>query len=119
MESFRDEVYSERVRCGKRTYFIDVKPTHSGNDFFITISESRRVGEKYEKHKIYLYKEDFSKFAEALERSMSAVGRSLDQLEGNGSEIHPIREPQDETVSTTTVVNEEMRDLSVDDREDF
>jgi hypothetical protein len=63
----RDEVYSKRVLAGKRTYFFDVKSTRSGEDFFITITESKRVGEhRYEKHKIFLYKEDFGKFVTAM-----------------------------------------------------
>ncbi len=63
----RDEVYSHRVLAGKRTYFFDVKTTRSGEDFFITITESKRVGDgRYEKHKVFLYKEDFGKFVNAL-----------------------------------------------------
>ncbi len=64
---YRDEVYSKRVPAGKRTYFFDVKSTRSGRDFFITITESKRVDEEsYEKHKIFLYKEDFGKFVRAI-----------------------------------------------------
>ena len=63
----RDEVYSQRVPAGKRTYFFDVKSTRSGEDFFLTITESKRVDEgRYEKHKIFLYKEDFGKFVTAM-----------------------------------------------------
>lgn len=64
---YRDEVYSRRVPAGKRTYFFDVKSTRSGEDFFVTITESKRVDDnRYEKHKIFLYKEDFGKFVAAL-----------------------------------------------------
>ncbi len=64
---YRDEVYSKRVPAGKRTYFFDVKPTRSGEDFYVTITESKRVSEsRYEKHKLFLYKEDFGKFVSAL-----------------------------------------------------
>lgn len=64
---YRDEVYSKRVPAGKRTYFFDVKSTRSGEDFFITITESKRLDEgRYEKHKIFLYKEDFGKFVSAI-----------------------------------------------------
>ena len=56
-------------RAGKRTYFFDVKSTKSEKDYYITITESKRVGDdEYEKHKIFLYKEDFEKFREALGR---------------------------------------------------
>jgi len=64
---YRDEVYSKRVPAGKRTYFFDVKSTRSGDDFFVTITESKRIDEsRYEKHKIFLYKEDFGKFINAM-----------------------------------------------------
>lgn len=64
---YRDEVYSKRVPAGKRTYFFDVKTTRSGEDFFLTITESKRLDEtRYEKHKIFLYKEDFGKFLSAM-----------------------------------------------------
>jgi hypothetical protein len=64
---YRDEVYSKRVPAGKRTYFFDVKTTRSGEDFFVTITESKRVDDgRYEKHKIFLYKEDFAKFISAM-----------------------------------------------------
>lgn len=64
---YRDEVYSRRVPAGKRTYFFDVKTTRSGEDFFLTITESKRVDEnRYEKYKLFLYKEDFGKFVTAL-----------------------------------------------------
>ena len=63
----RDEIYAKRVPAGKRTYFFDVKATRSGRDFFITITESKRIDEnRYEKHKLFLYKEDFGKFVNAL-----------------------------------------------------
>ena len=64
---YRDEVFSKRVPAGKRTYFFDVKSTRSGEDFFVTITESKRLDEgRYEKHKIFLYKEDFGKFVSAV-----------------------------------------------------
>jgi hypothetical protein len=66
------------VRAGKRTYFFDVKSTKSEKDFFITITESKRVGEQqYEKHKIFLYKEDFEKFRNALEETVGYIENNL------------------------------------------
>lgn len=66
----REEIYSRKIRAGKRTYFIDVKATRR-NDFYITITESKkrfyRDGKYFfEKHKIFLYKEDFEKFVDGL-----------------------------------------------------
>lgn len=64
---YRDEIYSRRIPAGKRTYFFDVKSTRSGDDFFVTITESKRIDEgRYEKHKLFLYKEDFGKFLRAF-----------------------------------------------------
>lgn len=63
------EVYSKVVKAGKRTYFFDVKAT-KGQDHYLTITESKKVvingKEVYQKHKIFLYKEDFEKFHEAI-----------------------------------------------------
>ena len=79
-EKGRDEIYSERVKAGKRTYFFDVKATRS-NDYYLTITESKRKpkddGFYYEKHKIFLYKEDFNKFVEALNTTVSHVKDEL------------------------------------------
>jgi hypothetical protein len=76
----RDEIFSERVRAGKRTYFFDVKSTRS-NDYYLTITESKRRykedGFVYEKHKIFLYKEDFDKFVEALNETVNHVKEEL------------------------------------------
>ncbi len=75
------------MRAGKRTYFFDVKSTKSEKDFYITITESKRVGEEeYEKHKIFLYKEDFEKFSDALDETVDYVqGKLLVHAEpGNG-----------------------------------
>jgi len=66
----KEDIYSKVVRAGKRTYFFDVKATRR-NDYYLTITESKkRVGRDgkfyFEKHKIFLYKEDFEKFTEGL-----------------------------------------------------
>lgn len=79
-ENGRAEIFSKRVRAGKRTYFFDVKSTRS-NDFYLTITESKRRfkddGYFYEKHKIFLYKEDFMKFIEALQTTIDHVKTDL------------------------------------------
>lgn len=72
--NYKDEIFTKRVRAGKRTYFFDVKSTKSEKDFYITITESKRIGEEeYEKHKIFLYKEDFEKFEDALSETVEHV----------------------------------------------
>jgi hypothetical protein len=73
----RDEIYANAVRAGKRTYFFDIRSTKN-NDFYLTITESKkRVNEdgsvSYQKHKIFLYKEDFEKFSEALGESFKKI----------------------------------------------
>jgi len=74
----RDEVYSEKIRAGKRTYFFDVRSTRS-NDYYITITESKRRfnGKGYDKHKIFLYKEDFNKFLNSLSKTVDHVKTEL------------------------------------------
>lgn len=76
----RDEIYSTKVKAGKRTYFFDVKSTRS-NDYYLTITESKKRfkedGFTYEKHKIFLYKEDFNKFIEALATTVNHVKQEL------------------------------------------
>lgn len=73
----REEIFSKSVRAGKRTYFFDVKST-KGNDYYLTITESKkRFGDDgkffYEKHKLFLYKEDFEKFMEGLNEAMNFI----------------------------------------------
>ena len=73
-----DEIYSKPVRAGKRTYFFDVKSTKGNNDFYLTITESKRRIEQdgrysYDKHKIFLYKEDVEKLAEGLEEAVEYI----------------------------------------------
>ena len=74
-----ESVYSKRIRAGKRrTYFFDVRATR-GNDYFLTITESRkRFNEDgYDRHKIFLYKEDFNKFIKALGEAIDYVKTEL------------------------------------------
>lgn len=76
----REEIFSKRVKAGKRTYFFDVKSTKS-NDYYLTITESKRRMKDdsfvFEKHKIFLYKEDFGKFIEALQDAVDHVKNEL------------------------------------------
>jgi Protein of unknown function (DUF3276) len=76
--SSREAHFSKRVRAGKRTYYFDVKATR-GNDYYLTITESKRKpGESedrpfFEKHKLFLYKEDFDKFTEGLHEALGFI----------------------------------------------
>lgn len=74
-----ESVYSKRVRAGKRrTYFFDVRQTR-GEDYYITLTESTRKfnGDGYERHKIFLYKEDFNRFVASLEEVVNHVKSDL------------------------------------------
>ena len=77
-----EDVYSKPVRAGKRTYFFDVKATKGNNDFYLTITESKRRLNPdgtyaYDKHKIFLYKEDFEKFSEGLDEAVKYIKETL------------------------------------------
>ncbi len=74
-----DSVYSKRIRAGKRrTYFFDVRETR-GNDYYLTITESRKRfdSDGYDRHKIFLYKEDFNKFIKGLGEAIDYVKTEL------------------------------------------
>jgi hypothetical protein len=103
----REEIYSKAVRAGKRTYFFDVKATRR-NDFYLTITESKkrfnREGRYYfEKHKVFLYKEDFEKFVEGLNEMVEYIHQhqgeisEFDEIEHEENEFH---EELSETVSS-------------------
>lgn len=93
-----EDVFSKPVRAGKRTYFFDVKTTKGNNDFFLTITESKRRNNPdgtyaYDKHKIFLYKEDFEKFREGLDEVITYIKDTC-----FGGEI-PQRDPEERSVS--------------------
>lgn len=78
----REEVFSKKVRAGKRTYFFDVKATRSG-DYYLTLTESKKRLEDgvFVKHKIFLYKEDFEKFAEGLNETVDYIKNHQEVVE--------------------------------------
>lgn len=91
-QSNRDEIFSMPVRAGKRTYFFDVKATR-GRDLYMTITESKRRFDDegnvhYQKHKIFLYREDFQNFEEGF---VAAVEK-IDELMATGEYRDPIAE---------------------------
>lgn len=72
-----NEIYSKVVRAGKRTYFFDVKATKS-NELYVTLTESKKTIdengiEQFQKHKLFLYKEDFEKFKEGLDYVLEKI----------------------------------------------
>ncbi|MFO0359416.1 MAG: DUF3276 family protein [Flavobacteriales bacterium] len=112
---YRDDVFSTSVRAGKRTYFFDVKATR-GNDLFMTITESKRSGVdnngnfSFEKHKIFLYKEDFEKFMAGLQESFDHIQR----LQESGNYRAP-EERQNYEREEQTEANSSSGDVSFDD----
>ena len=79
----KEEIFTKVVRAGKRTYFFDVKATRK-DDYYLTITESKkRLGKEgkvfYEKHKIFLYKEDFEKFTEGLKDAVTYIDNGKDE----------------------------------------
>ena len=89
----KSEIYSQRIKAGKRTYFFDIKST-KGSDYYLTITESKKRfkddGFFYEKHKIFLYKEDFVKFIDALQNIKEYMQNELD---ANFEESAPVLYP--------------------------
>ncbi len=78
-EKKMESVYSKRIKAGKRrTYFFDVRETR-GNDYYLTITESRKRNDSdgYDRHKIFLYKEDFNKFKKGLNEAVDFVKTDL------------------------------------------
>ena len=111
--NFRDEIFSKSVRAGKRTYFFDVKSTRGG-DLYLTITESKKRFQEdgtfyFEKHKLFLYKEDFDKFSDGLTEVIDKIA----ELKENSSyqQEPPTNEEQpastDETDKTADTVEED------------
>lgn len=81
---FNQEIHSKVVRAGKRTYFFDVKSTRN-EEFYLTITESKKRFEDngsfhYEKHKIFLYREDFEKFTECLQEIVDFINNNQSEI---------------------------------------
>lgn len=108
----REEVYSNSVRAGKRTYFFDVKATRN-NEYYLTITESKKRFNKegryfYEKHKIFLYKEDFDKFQDGL---VDVLGFIKDSNQNTAPEQEDFKEV--EVAATKDYTDVEFEDLEV------
>ncbi len=103
---FREEIYSKAVRAGKRTYFFDVKSTRR-EEFYLTITESKKRFEQdgsfhFEKHKIFLYREDFDKFIDGLQEVMTYIDQNQtdnDQIEAEYEDVSKTDEKVLEEVS--------------------
>jgi len=114
-ERKQESVFSKRIKAGKRrTYFFDVKATR-GNDYFLTITESRKRFEDdgYDRHKVFIYKEDFNKFAKALNETIDYVKTDLmpdfdfDAFNHEYPENGEIAAPTESYVNADVVVEQE------------
>jgi hypothetical protein len=114
----KEEIFTKVVRAGKRTYFFDVKATRK-DDFYLTITESKkRLGKEgkvfYEKHKIFLYKEDFEKFADGLNDAVTYIdnGREAEsEAEPMIHDVVPDFREEKESLATEEFTNIEFEDL--------
>jgi hypothetical protein len=117
----KDEIFSKVLRAGRRTYFFDVRATKA-DDYYITITESKKFTEEdgsfhFKKHKIYLYKEDFTAFKEILEEMTSFV------LNNKGEEVISERHQKDfkreyaseSNEETTSQTEKNFTDIDFDD----
>jgi len=109
-DSEHREIFSRAVRAGKRTYFFDVKATRR-NDYFLTITESKKRFHKdgrffFEKHKIFLYKEDFEKFADGF-------GEVIDFIKTVKASDHVL----DQDVADDAVMQDDYTNVDFDDLE--
>jgi hypothetical protein len=110
----QEEIYSNPVRAGKRTYFFDVRATKS-DDYYLTITESKRTFDDngvphYKKHKIFLYKEDFLKFKDALGDVIDFIIKEKGQEVISNKEIN---NPKSEIESTSDT--NDFTDISFED----
>ncbi|QLE02098.1 PUR family DNA/RNA-binding protein [Galbibacter sp. BG1] len=117
----KDEIFSKVLRAGRRTYFFDVRGTKAG-DYYLTITESKKFTHDdgsyhYKKHKIYLYKEDFTAFRENLEEMIDYI------IDEKGEEVISERHQKDfkkddfeeNGEATEEVATEKFTDISFDD----
>ena len=114
----REELYSVRVRAGKRTYFFDVKETR-GKDLYMTITESKRNFDNdgnvhYQKHKLFLYREDFEKFEDGF---IDATDK-IKELMATGNYRDPIAERKENEVEEEST-KEETTEASNENEVEF
>ena len=125
----RDEIYSKVIRAGKRTYFFDIKATRA-QDFYLTITESKKRFNRdgrffYEKHKLFLYKEDFDKFTDAMEEVLAKIAElranfeaeqgTEESLQAEPAPHEAPNSPAPEEVATTAASDASFTEVSFED----
>jgi hypothetical protein len=111
----KEEIFTRVVRAGKRTYFFDVKATRK-DDYYLTITESKkRLGKEgkvfYEKHKIFLYKEDFDKFTDGLKDVIAYIDENKPESESFVHAPEVVTTDQKDTLVTAEFTDIEFEDL--------
>jgi hypothetical protein len=111
----KEEIFTKVVRAGKRTYFFDVKATRK-DDYYLTITESKkRLGKEgkvfYEKHKIFLYKEDFEKFSDGLRDAVTYIGNGRDESKAPETVAYADTIDEKSILTTEEFTNVEFEDL--------
>jgi hypothetical protein len=112
-EHKNEEHFSKVVRAGKRTYFFDVKSTRKGEQY-LTITESKRKFNNeqgkffYEKFKIFLYKEDFEKFTDAMEETLKHIVAHNEKLSDNHDEKEAVSETTNESEGTSDLEDDSL-----------
>jgi hypothetical protein len=111
----KEEIFTRVVRAGKRTYFFDVKATRK-DDYYLTITESKkRLGKEgkvfYEKHKIFLYKEDFEKFTEGLKDAVTYIGNGKNEINAIPASSDAKAAAESDTLTTQEFTNIDFDDL--------
>ncbi|PVX52386.1 uncharacterized protein DUF3276 [Balneicella halophila] len=117
----RDDIFSKVVRAGRRTYFFDVKATRN-DDYYLTLTESKKNTQEdgtvhYEKHKVFLYKEDFDKFVDGLTEAISYIKEHKGDDESavqavQSDEASTENKPESETENDTYSAGISFDDLS-------
>ena len=111
----KEEIFTKVVRAGKRTYFFDVKATRK-EDYYLTITESKkRLGNEgkvfYEKHKVFLYKEDFEKFTEGLKDAVTFIENGKNEIRNPETASDTKGNAENSTLSAKEFTNIEFDDL--------
>ncbi|MBG15446.1 MAG: DNA-binding protein [Crocinitomicaceae bacterium] len=116
--NYRDEIYSKSVRAGKRTYFFDVKSTRGG-DYYLTITESKKRFQQdgsfhFEKHKLFLYKEDFEKFSDGLDEVVAKI-QELNNSSDDSSSISQNNDSENDVSNENMSEDGNFKDVDFDD----
>ena len=118
----REEIFSKTMRAGRRTYFFDVRSTKAG-DYYLTLTESKKFTNDdgsfhFKKHKIYLYKEDFSEFSSNLsEMTDYIIKEKGEEVISERHQKDYQREEKQETTSEETEIAEEETEIAEEDQE--